>query len=60
MPTLFSLFREEAAVWCLALNSSRPRLLVLMAQNVYSHVYIRHLHDIQAQLTTDAGSEGSE
>jgi hypothetical protein len=31
-----------------------------MAQDMYYHVYIRHLHDIQAQLTTDAGSEGSE
>jgi len=31
-----------------------------MAQNMYSTVYIRHLHDIEAQLTTDAGSEGSE
>jgi len=32
----------------------------LMAQDMYSHVYIRHLHDIQSQLITDAGSEGSE
>jgi len=27
---------------------------------MYYEVYIRHLHDIEAQLTTDAGSEGSE
>jgi hypothetical protein len=36
------------------------RPLLSMAQNMYSTVYIRHLHDIEAQLTTDAGSEGSE
>jgi hypothetical protein len=27
---------------------------------MYYQVYIRHLHDIQAQLTTVAGCEGSE
>lgn len=31
-----------------------------MAQDMYPQIYIRHLHDIHAQLTPDAGSEGSE